>query len=108
MKEALSERQSTFLKKIEQAFQSPKWFVDSYSKIPAPGEQPESSLTRFKYLLLDFAMNNNLYFLEKTNFIHIGRSHNVCELSDLKLNEHLQSKELPAKTVARQGVKPPN
>jgi hypothetical protein len=94
----LTERQAQFIEETKVAFKSPQWSVSSYPKrIDNPGDW-----ITFKYQLLDFCMENGFYFLEKENFFHVGKSHNVCEYADTKLIERLSEKPLPATMVANQ------
>lgn len=81
----VSQQQSEFLTEVKERFQDPKWSVSSF---PKTTEQPGTWNT-FKLKLLEFCMENGLYFLEKRNFLHVGKTHQICEYADTRLQEHL-------------------
>jgi hypothetical protein len=96
--ENLTEKQTAFIEEIKERFQHEKWSVSSYPKY----QDKQSTWIPFKYYLLDFAMKNNLYFLEKSNFVHVGKSHNICEFADTKLNQFLSEQPVPTSMVANE------
>lgn len=96
--ERLTEKQSEFIEEIQTKFDNPQWSVSSYPKyIDTPGQW-----TAIKFQLLDFCLQNNLFFLEKPMFFHVGRSITACEYIDAKLAEHLKDKPIPATMVVNQ------
>lgn len=94
----LTEKQAEFIEEIQTKFTNLAWSVSSYPKyIDTPGDW-----TAFKFQLLDFCLQNNLQFLEKPMFFHVGRSITACEYADVKLAEHLKDKPIPATMVVNQ------
>lgn len=98
MQEKLTVKQSEFIEEIKAKFENLQWSVSSYPKYAdTPGDW-----TSFKFQLLDFCLQNNLHFLEKPMFFHVGRSLTACEFVDAKLAEHLKDKPIPAMMVVNQ------
>ncbi len=94
----LTEKQTWFITEVKERFQNDKWSVSSFAK----QLEPPSTWNNFKLILLEYCMEQSLYFLETKLFFHVGRSHNICMKSDVVLTEHLSNKPLPASMVANQ------
>jgi hypothetical protein len=92
----MTKAQQEFFEKMQTKFQDDQWSVSSYYKYA----DELGDWVPFKFQLLNFALTNKLCFVEKVNFVHIGRSIAACDYADAQLRGFLTERPLPNRMVA--------